>query len=371
MLVIFDFWSLLNKDIISIFGIKNESYVFMNSKKRHKSEIRSLIEKPSKKIVIITHVNPDGDAMGSSLGLFIILKNIGHDATVITPNVYPEFLHWLPCNNNVLVYPSDKNIAAKKISEADIIFNIDFNDLKRIKQFNTLLENSGAYKVIIDHHPEPVSFANLVIADVNVSSTAELVYRFIKDLELQKFIDKDAAICLFTGIMSDTGCFSYNSSNKKTYLVVSELLDYGFNKDEIYYKLYDNFTANRMRLLGYALNEKMEVLPEYKTALISLNKDELVKYNFQTGDSESFVNYPLSIKNTCFSALFIERENHIKISFRSKGDFAVNEFAKKHFNGGGHLNAAGGESYMTLNETLQKFRNLLPEYKEQLIKYEI
>ncbi len=343
----------------------------MNSEKQHKIDIGSLLENPPKRIAIITHVNPDGDAMGSSLGLFKVFRNIGHEVAVITPNVYPRFLHWLPGNDNVLVYPSDKETAIKKISGAEIIFNIDFNDLKRIKQFNKFLENSGAFKVIIDHHPEPVSFADLIIADINVSSTAELVYLFIKDLGLERFIDKDAATCFFTGIMSDTGCFSYNSSNKKTYLVISELLDYGLEKDGIYYRLYDNFTANRMRLLGYALNEKLEVLPEFKTAIISLNKDELVKYNFQTGDSESFVNYPLSIKDTCFSALFIERENHIKISFRSKGDFAVNDFAKKHFNGGGHLNAAGGESYTTLAETLQTFRDLLPQYKEQLVKYEI
>ena len=343
----------------------------MNSKNRHKSDIKSLLENPPKRIAIITHVNPDGDAMGSSLGLSIILRNMGHETSVITPNPYPEFLHWLPGNNTVLVCPDNETIALKKITEAEIIFNIDFNDLERIKQFSKLLKTSEAYQVIIDHHPDPVSFANLIITDVNVSSTAELVYLFIKDHELQKFIDKDAAICLFTGIMADTGCFSYNSSNKETYLVISELLDYGFNKDEIYYKLYDNFTANRMRLLGYALNEKMEVLPEYKTALICLNKDELVKYDFHTGDSENFVNYPLSIKDTCFSALFIERENHIKISFRSKGDFAVNEFARKHFNGGGHLNAAGGESYTTLAEALQTFRDLLPKYKEQLIRYEI
>jgi phosphoesterase RecJ-like protein len=342
----------------------------MNSERQYKN-IKSLLENPPKRIAIITHVNPDGDAMGSSLGLYKIFRNIGHEVAVITPNPYPEFLHWLPENDNVLVYPSDKDVAVKKISEAEIIFNIDFNDLKRIKQFYKLLEGTGAYKVIIDHHPEPVSFAELIIADVNVSSTAELVYLFIKDLKLQKYIDRDTAICLFTGIMSDTGCFSYNSSNKKTYLVVSELLDYGFNKDELYYKLYDNFTASRMRLLGYALNEKLEILPEYKTALISLNKDELIQYNFQTGDSENFVNYPLSIKDICFSALFIERDKHIKISFRSKGDFAVNEFAKKNFNGGGHLNAAGGESYTNMEETLQTFRDLLPRYKEELIKYEI
>ncbi|UCH15512.1 MAG: bifunctional oligoribonuclease/PAP phosphatase NrnA, partial [Bacteroidales bacterium] len=318
----------------------------MNSERRYK-DIKSLLENIPRRITVITHVNPDGDAMGSSLGLYKIFRNMGHEVAVITPNVYPRFLHWLPGNDNVLVYPSDKETAVKKISGAEIIFNIDFNDLKRIKQFNKLLESSGAYKVIIDHHPEPVSFADLIIADVSASSTAELVYFFIKDLRLQNYIDREAATCIFTGIMSDTGCFSYNSSNKKTYLVISELLDYGFNKDEIYYRLYDNFTASRMRLLGFALNEKLEVLPEYKTALISLNKKELIKYNFQTGDSENFVNYPLSIKDTCFSALFIERDDHIKISFRSKGDFAVNEFAKKHFNGGGHLNAAGGESYTT------------------------
>ena len=355
----------------SIFGIGKNSYVFMNSERQHKGDIKSLLENPSKRIAIITRVNPDGDAMGSSLGLGIILKSMGHETAVIAPNIYPEFLHWLPGNRNVIIYPVDKAIAEKKISEAEIIFIIDFNDFRRVKQFKNLLENSPAYKVIIDHHPDPESQANLNITDVSVSSTAELVYQFIKDLEFQKYINKEVATCLFTGIMADTGCFSYNSSRKETYLVVSELLEYGINKDEIYYKLYDNFKASRMCLLGYALNEKMEVLHEYKTALISLNKQELLKFDFRTGDSENFVNYPLSIRDICFTALFIERENHIKISFRSKGDFAVNEFAKKHFNGGGHLNAAGGESYTTLDKTLQEFRDLLPEYKEQLIKYEI
>ncbi|UCH15063.1 MAG: bifunctional oligoribonuclease/PAP phosphatase NrnA [Bacteroidales bacterium] len=343
----------------------------MNPERQHKSEIKSLLENPPRRITIITHVNPDGDAMGSSLGLETVLICMGHDTAVIAPNVYPEFLHWLPGNKNVLVYPADKSIAEKKISQAEVIFIIDFNDFRRVNQLKNLLENSPAFKVIIDHHPCPESRANLNITDVSVSSTAELVYQFIKNLELQKFINREVATCLFTGIMADTGCFSYNSSRKETYLAVSELLDYGIDKDGIYYKLYDNFTAHRMQLLGYALNKKMQVLPEYKTVFISLNKDELVKFDFQTGDSENFVNYPLSIKNICFSALFIERDDHVKISFRSKGDFAVNEFARKHFNGGGHLNAAGGESYTTLDKTLHAFRDLLPEYKEQLIKYEI
>jgi phosphoesterase RecJ-like protein len=346
----------------------------MDSGKNNKSDlkkIKSLLQKPSKRIVIITHINPDGDAIGSSLGLLNILVNAGHITDVITPNDYPGFLQWLPGNNNVLVYSENKEAALKKILEAEIIFSIDFNDLKRIKQFHKPVENSGAYKVMIDHHPDPEYFADCLINDVNVSSTAELVFNFIINLGFKKYVNKEAAVCLFSGIMADTGCFSYNSSNKNTYLVIADLLDYKFSKNEIYYRLYDNFTANRMRLLGYALNEKMEILPEYNTAIISLNKKELEKYKFRTGDSESFVNYPLSIKNICFSAFFIEREGHIKVSFRSKGDFAVNEFSKKHFNGGGHLNAAGGESYTTMKETLEKFKKLLPAYREKLKKYEI
>jgi phosphoesterase RecJ-like protein len=334
-------------------------------------KIKSLLNKPSRKIVILTHINPDGDAIGSSLGLYNMFINAGHIANVITPNAYPSFLHWLPGNDNVIVYQENKEAALKKIMEAEIIFSIDFNELKRIKQFHKPVKDSGAYKVMIDHHPEPEYFSDFTMNDVKVSSTAELVYIFITSLGLKKYISTEAAICLFTGIMADTGCFSYNSSNKNTYLIIAELLDYKFSKDGVYYRLYDNFTADRMRLLGYALNEKMEILPGFNTAFISLTRKELDKYKFQTGDTESFVNYPLSIKDICFSAFFVERENHIKISFRSKGDFAVNKFSKKHFNGGGHLNAAGGESYANMKKTIEKFKKLLPEYKQKLGRNEI
>jgi phosphoesterase RecJ-like protein len=334
-------------------------------------KIKSLLNKPSRRIVILTHINPDGDAIGSSLGLYNILVNAGHVADVITPNACPAFLHWLPGNDTVIVYQENKEAALKKIMEAEIIFSIDFNELKRIKQFHKPVKDSGAYKIMIDHHPEPEYFSDFTMNDVKVSSTAELAYIFITSLGLKKYINTEAAICLFTGIMSDTGCFSYNSSNKNTYLIIAELLDYKFSKDKVYYRLYDNFTADRMRLLGYTLNEKMEILPGFNTAIISLTRKELDKYKFQTGDTESFVNYPLSIKDICFSAFFVERENHIKISFRSKGDFAVNEFSKKHFNGGGHLNAAGGESYDTMEKAIEKFKSLLPEYKQKLKEYEI
>jgi phosphoesterase RecJ-like protein len=337
----------------------------------NKNEIKKLLDSPPKDIALITHINPDGDAIGSSLALFHLLKNAGHNPCIIAPNAYPEFLHWLPGNNNVLIDVENKNIVKEKISDAQIIFGIDFNDLGRIYKLGEQVMHSQAYKVIIDHHPFPGSVANCIITDTNVSSTAELIYRFIVDVKLQKFINKDVAVCIFTGMMADTGCFSYNSSNRDTYLTIARLLEYGFDKDFIYYNLYDNFSAERMRLLGYSLNEKMEVFPEYKTAMISLKQEELKRYNFQPGDSESFVNYPLSIKNIRFSAIFIEKKDYVKASFRSKGNFAVHEFAKKHFNGGGHLNAAGGESYMTMDETLKLFRNLLPEYKEKLLKDEI
>ena len=336
----------------------------------NKKKIINKLNNPPGRIVIITHINPDGDAIGSSLALYNLLKNTGHNLSVIAPNDYPEFLHWLPGNNDVLVYHGNEKIAAEKILEAEIIFGIDFNDFGRIKQLGNHVKQSKAYKVIIDHHPNPDPNADYIITDINVSSTAELIYQFINNIKFHKYFNKEVAICIFTGIMSDTGCFSYNSSNKETYLTVAELLDYGFDKDNIYCKLYDNFSASRMQLLGYSLNEKMEVIPEYNTAFISLKTKELKKYKFQPGDSESFVNFPLSIKGICFSALFIEKKDHVKVSFRSKGNFPVNKFSKKHFNGGGHLNAAGGESNATMEETLKIFRDLLPEYREELLNDE-
>lgn len=335
------------------------------------NDIKNLLDNPPKNILIITHINPDGDAMGSSLALYNLLKNAGHNPSVVTPNDYPEFLQWLPGNDNVLVSMKKEKAVREKIAGAEIIFGIDFNDLGRIKKLGDLVLNSSAYKVIIDHHPFPEPCADSIITDINVSSTAELIHRIIEETGMQEYVDKDVAVCIFTGIMADTGCFSYNSSNKDTYLTVAKLLDYGFDKDKVYYNMYDNFSAERMRLLGYSLNEKMEVYPEYKTAVISLKKEELKKYNFQPGDSENFVNYPLSVKNICFSALFIEKKDHVKASFRSKGGFAVNEFSRRHFNGGGHLNAAGGESYTTLEKTLKIFKDLLPGYKKELLNDEI
>jgi len=319
--------------------------------------------------VIITHINPDGDAIGSSLGLNKLLLNLGHKPYVITPNNYPGFLKWMPGNDTVIVFNNQKKKGKELIEKADMIFCVDFNDLRRIKQLNTIIENSPSIKILIDHHPNPTDFADIQYTNVHVSSTAELIYGLIHELGLKKAIDIEAATCLFTGIMTDTGCFSYNSSNPRTFEITAELLKYGFDKDEIYKNIYDNFSSQRMRLFGFALNEKMEVFPEYHTAIISLTSKEQKRYGFQLGDSEGFVNYPLSIRGMRFSALLMERENHIKLSLRSKGNFAVNKFSENHFNGGGHFNAAGGESFLSMDDTIKKFRNLLPKYKNELTNH--
>ena len=350
------------------------NFLFTELKKREfkeKDRIKGLLEEKQDNIVIITHVNPDGDAIGSSLALYRLLSNLGHHATVITPNVYPGFLAWMPGNESIVVFNNNQKKASQLLKEAEIIFSLDFNDLKRVKQFDVLVEQSNAYKVLIDHHSDPKDFASCVCSDTEVSSTCELLYDFIVELGYEKVIDQEIALCIFTGIMTDTGCFSYNSSNPYTYEIVKKLLLYGFNKDMAYYNVYDNFSADRMRLLGYVLDKKMEVFPEYRTAIINLTREEQKRYNFSPGDSEGFVNYPLSIKGIRFSVFFIEKEDHVKLSLRSKGNFAVNEFAREHFNGGGHFNASGGEYYATMEDTMAKFRRVLPHYANELNDYEI
>jgi len=322
----------------------------------------------SEKILIVTHYNPDGDAMGSSLALYHYLINKGKSPTFVTPNDYPEFLHWLPGNENVVVYKRQNGTVLNAIKEADLIFTLDFNDLDRTEGMEKFLEEASGKKVLIDHHPEPGKFADLVISETHYSSTAELVYHIIESMNDSDLVNEDIAECIYTGIMTDTGSFNYNSSKSYTYYVVSKLLEKGINKDKIYGNIYDNYSIDRMKLLGYCLNQKMEVFPEYCTAFISLSQKELKEFNFIPGDTEGFVNYPLSIKGVRFSAIFIEKDKQVKISFRSKGAFSTNKFSKENFNGGGHINASGGSSDLPLEETINKFKDLLPKYKKDLIK---
>jgi bifunctional oligoribonuclease and PAP phosphatase NrnA len=335
------------------------------------SYVNDLLRSAGKQIVILIHVNPDGDAIGSSLGLLKLLANMGHSVSVISPNDFPGFLKWMPGSEQIVILKHNHSRALDLLQKADILYTIDFNELKRVRELRDAFASAKSYKVLIDHHPDVGLRADCILSDTSVSSTAELVYDYIIQSDLLRWFDKDIAACLFTGIMTDTGCFSYNSSQMKTWETVADLLSYGIDKDHIYSLIYDNFSTSRMRLLGYCLNEKMEILPEYHTGYIWLTKADLLNYQFQTGDTEGFVNYPLSIKGIRFSAMFVENDNHIRISFRSKGNFPVNEFAKKHFNGGGHANASGAESELSLDETIRSFREALPIYKDKLINDEI
>lgn len=335
----------------------------MNSKQI--KEIKALLEKP-KKIVIVTHWSPDGDAMGSSLGLYNYLIQKKHTVTVITPNDYPPFLFWLPGNKKVIDFSLKTKVAKTTVGKADIIFCLDFNSLKRIELLGVEVAKSKAVKIIIDHHLQPDDFANYLLHNVNASSTCELIYDFMDLMGDQKSLNKNIATCLYTGIMTDTGSFRYPSATAKTHQLVAQLINAGVENAEIHDKIYDNNKENRLRLLGYCLAEKLTVLNEYQTAFFSLRADELIKFNYTKGDTEGIVNYALSISGIRFAAFFVERDNEIKISFRSKGYFDVNLFARKNFNGGGHANAAGGKSDLILDETVNKFVLLLGEYKKQL-----
>ncbi|MDR1672280.1 MAG: bifunctional oligoribonuclease/PAP phosphatase NrnA [Bacteroidales bacterium] len=318
-----------------------------------------------KHIVITMHHGPDGDAMGSSLALYQFLLKQGHEVSVVTPNDYPEFLHWLPCNHVVVNYMKQKSLAEELIRRAQFIFHLDYSQLKRSADMQHVLRQATAVRVLIDHHPEPNLSSKYLFSDSEASSTGELLYGIMKTWD-SSLIDRDIATCIYTGVMTDTGCFCYRNAGVHTFLVASELMAYNIDRIAIHEQVYDNFSVQRMRLMGYCLNHKMEVFPEYRTALISLSMEDQKQYDFVVGDSEGFVNLPLSVKGVRFTAFFLEKDDKIKISFRSKGDFSTNDFAKKHFKGGGHLNASGGETRLSLEKTLHIFRELLPLYQDAL-----
>ncbi|WP_299395341.1 bifunctional oligoribonuclease/PAP phosphatase NrnA [uncultured Gelidibacter sp.] len=328
--------------------------------------IKSLLLAP-KHIVIVPHKNPDGDAMGSTLGLYHFLTKNNHKATVIAPNDYPDFLKWLPGHEHVIIHESDKINAEALIEQADIIFTLDFNAFHRSGQMEQHLENSKALKIMIDHHQQPDGYATYMYSDVTMSSTCEMVYHFINKLDAGEDIDTNIATCLYAGILTDTGSFRFPSSTSTTHIVAADLIDKGADHSEIYNAIYDTNSFERLQLLGVAL-KNLKILPEYRTAYITLTQEELNAANFRKGDTEGFVNYGLSIKDIVFAAIFIEhkQEGIIKISLRSKGDFSVNEFSRENFGGGGHTNAAGGKSDLGLNETVEKFISILPRYKHNL-----
>ena len=329
---------------------------------------KKLIVEPNRRIVILPHVNPDGDAIGSALGMAHILKNSGLQVNVVCVNEYADFFKWMDDHESVTFYSSAPKKVELLLDDSDMLICLDFNHLSRTGKMKELVENYSKSTILIDHHPYPQDFADIIISHPECSSTAELVFHVIRALDFQQYMNKSAAECLFCGIMTDTGSFDYNVSDPQTFQTVGELLKFGIDQDYIHSQVFDNYSADRMRLLGYCLNECMEVFPEYHAAVIYLTKETQAKFNFVKGDSEGFVNYPLSIRGIHFSTLFSEKDGMVKASFRSKGEFAVNEFASENFNGGGHCNAAGGEVYASLTETLDKYRKLLPVYQEKLVK---
>ena len=331
-------------------------------------KLKEVLSKP-KKIVITTHRGPDGDAMGSSLGLYHFLSKINHDVNVITPNDYASFLHWLPGNDKVIEYESSKEESESLVNNADVIFMLDFNHIYRIDGLAKNVEGSNAYKILIDHHQDPQeNIADLIFSEPSLCSTSQLLFEIIDDMKMSNLFDKNIAECIYVGIMTDTGSFKYSSTTSKTHNIIARLIDYGARNSEIHDLVYDNYSADRMKLLGYCLNDKLLLFPKNKSAIISLTNEELKKFNFKKGDTEGIINYALAIKDTIFAAFIVERDNVVKLSLRSKGDFKVNEIANKYFNGGGHENAASGISNFDVKTTIEKVKEIINNYKEELNK---
>lgn len=322
----------------------------------------------AEKIVMVAHVGPDGDAMGSSLGMWHFLMTLGKNPTVIVPTPPPDFLMWMPGANESLIYVFHKEEADKVIAEADLIFALDFNAPGRLAMMTDAFLASKARKVMIDHHLNPdKDFVDIIISHPEISSTSELIFRLICRIGHFSDINLGCAEAIYTGMMTDTGGFTYNSNHEEIYSIIYELIKLGVDKDLIYRKVYDTFSEDRMRLQGYCIHKKMKLYPEYQAAIITLTQDEMKKFNYINGDAEGFVNIPLSIKDVIFSVFMREDPGKIKISLRSQGNFPTNVFAEEIFGGGGHLNASGAESYTTMEEALKKFEDGLPSFKEFLI----
>ncbi|MCM4159328.1 bifunctional oligoribonuclease/PAP phosphatase NrnA [Antarcticibacterium flavum] len=329
-------------------------------------EITSALSQ-SNRIVIVPHKGPDGDAIGSSLGLYHFLKEKGHETTVIAPNDFPQFLKWLPGSEEIQIYEGNKEACDRLIQDADIIFTLDFNMLERAGDMVEPLSQAEATFIMIDHHPEPSDYADHTYSDASLSSTCQMVYKFLQKLRALKYITPEIATCLYTGIMTDTGSFRYRATTGDTHRVIADLIDKGADNNTIHSNVFDSFSKNRIQLLGVAL-QNLHVNKDLRTAYITLSQEELDRYNFQKGDTEGFVNYGLAIEGIIFAVIFIEHkaDGMIKMSLRSKGNFSVNKFARAHFNGGGHLNAAGGRSELSMEDTITKFNTILPQYKEEL-----
>ncbi|MDX2245585.1 MAG: bifunctional oligoribonuclease/PAP phosphatase NrnA [Bacteroidia bacterium] len=326
--------------------------------------LKSLLSRP-RRIAITTHHKPDGDAIGSSLGLYHYLLKGGHKVTIVSPTEYADFLKWIPGNDKVLIGPNDPDLARWTFDGADIIFCLDFNGLSRINEFEPMVRDSYAQKVMIDHHPDPEGFENIAFLDTAASSTAELVYRIMVAMGDADKLDLPIAEALYTGVMTDTGSFRYTNTSAEVHRMVAHFIETGINVNRIHDLIFANFSAERYKFLGYCLLNCLYVLPEYKTAYIKLEKEIFRQFNVKAGDTEGLVNYAMSIKDVNLAVLITTQDDLVKMSFRSRGEVSASEFAKN-FEGGGHFYAAGGKSKDSLEDTEKRFLQLLEEKKQIL-----
>lgn len=327
--------------------------------------VKELLSAP-RNIVITTHASPDGDAIGSSLALSIFLKKRNHQTTVITPDEYPSFLNWLPEQKSVIKHNLQTKESDKVISGADLIFCLDFNTTDRLGGLENSVNSAVCPKILIDHHQFPGDWADFMFCDEGASSTAELLYRFIGSLGDLELLDQSIGECLYAGIVTDTGSFKFPSTSSETMKIAAELMELGVNTPMIQNLIYDNSSEDRLRLLGFSLTEKLRIFPEYHTAIITLSKTELDRYNYKTGDTEGIVNYPLSIAEVWMAVLITKKNGDVRMSFRSKGKVPVHIIAREHFSGGGHKNAAGGVSEKSVEETAEYLYGILKKYAEYL-----
>ena len=336
--------------------------------KKKISIIEEMIENYNS-IIITTHENPDGDALGSCFGLYSILCKFKNKVNVVIPNKFPKYFDWMPNIEEIIIFQDNIDSSSKLISQADLIFMLDFNNVERLGNLNNYISNSNAKKIMIDHHQDPnYCDSDIIISDTTRSSTCELLFEVINNSNLKKNIDSQTAECLYTGIITDTATFKHPSTTYNTHDVASKLLQYGLDKSLIHSYLLENNSEDQLRLLGYCINEKMNIYSEYKSSIISVTQEELDKFKFKPGNTEGIVNYPLSIRDINLSVFIVEKDKKtIKMSFRSKGNIRVNDLSKKYFNGGGHNNAAGGLSNLTIEETIQKLKEIFKKYKNELI----
>ena len=330
-------------------------------------KVKKYIEKADK-ITIVTHVSPDGDALGSSLGLYHFLATFEKEnVAVIVPNEFPSFYRWMPGSKDIIVYEKYPDFAAQLIKESDVIFCLDFNEPKRVEKLAPVLLEAEGRKVMIDHHLCPSDFCRVTISYPQISSTSEMIFRLICRMSYFDLMTKECAECIYTGMMTDTGSFTYNSNQPEIYVIISELIKKGIDKDRIYRQVNQVYSESRLRMMGYVLYEKMKVYKTENSALITLSAEELKRFEYVPGDTEGFVNMPLSINGVSFSCFLRENEEYIKVSLRSVGDFPCNKFAAKYFNGGGHKNASGGEFFGSLDEAVAVFEQSLSEFNPNKI----